>query len=167
MSSEVALSLAVLHRGLARAVVGAGLPALGDPRRGYLRDHFGERGRRGLDRPGAAYVADGAIPDQRLERGLGVGPAGKLMVGEQDAVPLEHRPAVREVDGWDLEFFPVDVVPDVEFGPVRQREDPDVLAPVDPGVVQAPQLGPLVLRVPLSELVAEGEHPLLRPGLLL
>ena len=35
------------------------------------------------------------------------------------------------------------------------------------GVVKVPQLGPLVLRIPLPELVAEGEHPLLRPGLLL
>src|SRR6266571_7190037 len=167
MSSEVALSLAVLHRGLTRAVVGAGLPALGDPRRGYLRDDLGERGRRGLDRARAADVADGAVPDQRLVRRLGVGPAGMRVVGEQDAVALEYRPAVREVDGRDLELFPGDVVPDIELGPVRQRKDPDVLAPVNPGVVQAPQLGPLVLRVPLAELVAEGEHPLLRPGLLL
>ena len=34
-------------------------------------------------------------------------------------------------------------------------------------VVEAPQLGALVLRIPLAELVAEAEDPLLRPGLLL
>ena len=62
---------------------------------------------------------------------------------------------------------PGDVLPDVQLGPVGQREDPDVLALVDPAVVEAPQLGALVLRVPLAELVAEGEHPLLGPGLLL
>src|SRR5690606_4525131 len=33
--------------------------------------------------------------------------------------------------------------------------------------VEVPQLGPLVLRVPLAELVPEAEHPLLGPGLLL
>ncbi len=60
-----------------------------------------------------------------------------------------------------------DVLPDVQLGPVRQREDPDALAGVDPPVVQRPQLGALVLRVPLAELVAEGEHPLLRPRLVL
>ncbi len=27
------------------------------------------------------------------------------------------------------------------------------------GVVQAPQLGPLILRIPLAELVAEGKYP--------
>jgi hypothetical protein len=42
-----------------------------------------------------------------------------------------------------------------------------VLAPVVAAVVQAPQLRALVLRVPLPELVAEGVHPLLGPGLLL
>jgi hypothetical protein len=36
-----------------------------------------------------------------------------------------------------------------------------------PGAVEAPQLGPLVLRVPLPELVAEGVDALLRAGLLL
>ena len=35
------------------------------------------------------------------------------------------------------------------------------------GVVEVPQLGPLVLRVPLAELVTEGEHPLLGPRLVL
>ena len=57
--------------------------------------------------------------------------------------------------------------PDVEFGPVRQREDPDVLALAVPAVVEVPQLGPLGLRVPLPELVAEAEDPLLGPRLLL
>ena len=42
-----------------------------------------------------------------------------------------------------------------------------MLALVDAPVVEVPQLGPLVLGVPLAELVAEGEDPLLRPGPLL
>ena len=42
-----------------------------------------------------------------------------------------------------------------------------MLAAVVAAVVQVPQLGALVLRVPLTELVAEGEDPLLGPGLLL
>ena len=50
---------------------------------------------------------------------------------------------------------------------LRQREDADVLALAVAAVVEAPQLGPLVLRVPLAELVAEAEHPLLGPRLLL
>jgi hypothetical protein len=50
---------------------------------------------------------------------------------------------------------------------LRQREHPDVLALAVPAVVEAPQLGALVLGVPLAEVVAEAEHPLLGPGLLL
>ena len=60
-----------------------------------------------------------------------------------------------------------DVVPDVELGPVREREDPHVLARVDAAVVEAPQLGALHLRVPLAELVAVGVDALLGAGLLL
>src|SRR6202012_430676 len=57
--------------------------------------------------------------------------------------------------------------PDVEVGPVRNREDADVLALALAAVVEAPQLGPLVLRVPLAEFVAEAEHALLGAGLVL
>ena len=67
----------------------------------------------------------------------------------------------------DLDALAADVVPDVELGPVRQREDPHVLALVDAAVVEAPQLGALVLRVPLAELVAVGVDALLGAGLLL
>ena len=42
-----------------------------------------------------------------------------------------------------------------------------VLALVDPAVVEAPQLGPLVARIPAAERVAMAEDPLLRAGLLL
>ena len=47
---------------------------------------------------------------------------------------------------------------------LRQREHPDVLALAVPAVVEAPQLGPLVLRVPLPELVAEARTPAPWPG---
>src|SRR6202034_2869183 len=50
--------------------------------------------------------------------------------------------------------------PDVELGPVRQREDARVLALVDARVVEGPQLGTLVFGVPLAEVVAEAEDPL-------
>ena len=72
-----------------------------------------------------------------------------------------------EVDRGDLDLLAADVVPDVELGPVGQREDPHVLAAVDLAVVERPQLGALVLRVPLAELVAVGVDALLGAGLLL
>src|SRR5207248_545707 len=60
-----------------------------------------------------------------------------------------------------------DVLPDVELGPVREREDADLLALADPAVVEGPRLGALRLRVPLTVLVAEREHALLGPRPLL
>ena len=61
----------------------------------------------------------------------------------------------------------LDVLPDVELGPVRDGEHADVLALAVLAVVEAPQLRPLVLGVPLTELVAEGVDALLGPRLLL
>jgi hypothetical protein len=42
-----------------------------------------------------------------------------------------------------------------------------VLAALDPAVVEVPQLGPLVLGIPLAEVVAEGQDALLGPRALL
>ena len=66
-----------------------------------------------------------------------------------------------------MRSFARDVLPDVELGPVRDREDADVLALAHTCVVEAPQLGPLHARVPLAEVVAEGEDPLLGARALL
>jgi hypothetical protein len=76
-------------------------------------------------------------------------------------------PLVGEVDVGHLDALAGDVAPDVELGPVREREDADVLARRVPAVVEVPQLGPLLLGVPLAEGVAEAEEALLRAGLLL
>src|SRR5207245_11031632 len=58
-------------------------------------------------------------------------------------------------------------LPDGGGGPVLGREDADVLAAADAGVVEAPEPRPLGARCPLPGVVAEGEDPLLRAGALL
>src|SRR4051794_11204830 len=164
---EVAGNLAVLHRGLARAVVGARLAALGDLRGGDLGDDRVELGGGRGDGARAAHVADGPVAHARRERRLAL---DQLDVGRQRVehpVAAEHLALVGEVDRRDLEALLLDVLPDVELGPVREREDADVLALADAPVVDAPQLGPLAARVPLAEVVAEAEDPLLRAGALL
>src|SRR6185295_13816298 len=60
-----------------------------------------------------------------------------------------------------------DVLPDIQFGPVADRKDAHVFARMHARVIEAPQLGALVLRIPLTELVAEREHALLGARLLL
>src|SRR3954469_23289551 len=164
---EVAGNLAVLHRGLAHAVVRAGLAALRDLRRRDLCDDVVQRRRRRRHGAGAAHVADRAVAAARRERLLAV---DQLDVGRQrveHAVAPEDLALVGEVDRRDLEALLGDVLPDVELGPVAEREDADVLALADAPVVDAPQLRALAARVPLAEVVAEAEDPLLRAGALL
>jgi hypothetical protein len=164
---EIALALPVFHRRLAELVVAPGGAALGDPGRRDLGDHLGHGVRVGLHRGGQAGVADRPVADPAHADLLAVAGPAVWMDAEEHAAAGEHLPLVREVDRRQADALPLDVLPDVQLGPVGQREDPDALAVVDPPVVERPQLGPLVLRVPLAEVVAEGEDPLLRPGLVL
>ena len=64
-------------------------------------------------------------------------------------------------------LFGIDVGPDVELGPVAEREDAHALAGREAGVEDAPELGPLVLGVPGVLGVAVGEDALLGARLLL
>src|SRR4051812_25725336 len=164
---EVTGNLAVLHGGVADAVVRARLTALGDAGRRDLGHDVVQRRRRRGDRAGAAHVAHGPVADARRERLLAV---HELDVGRervQHPVAAEDLALVREVDRRHLEALLLDVLPHVELGPVAEREDADVLAAPDAPVVEVPQLGPLPARVPLAEVVAEREDPLLRAGPLL
>src|SRR5206468_736482 len=86
---------------------------------------------------------------------------------DEAAVALDHGPDGGEVERDDGDLLQVDVLPDVELGPVGEREDADALALQDLAVVEVPQLRPLVLRVPLALAVAEGVDPLLGAALLL
>src|SRR4051794_15972757 len=166
-SLEAAFLLAALHAGLRDAVVGASPAPLRQPGRRDLGDHVvGGRGR-GLDTAGAGRVPDGPEAHRGLERVLALGRLDEPVHGEEHAVPLDDLAPVRVVEVRELDLLVPDVGPDVELGPVGEGERADVLALAVPAVVEAPQLRPLVPGIPLAELVAEAEHPLLGPGLLL
>src|SRR5699024_1190858 len=116
---------------------------------------------------GQRGVAHGAVPDLFPEDLFAVSWLTMLIHGEIHSVPKKYFAFLRIVDRRDLEVFSRDVVPDIELGPVRKREAADALAGVNPPVVQGPEFRALVLGVPLAEVVAEREHPLLRACLLL
>ena len=101
------------------------------------------------------------------ERILALHPLDELADRVEHPVAPEHLTLVREVDRRQLEPFAGDVLPDVELGPVRDREDANLLAAAEAAVVEVPELGTLRARVPLAEVVAEAEDPLLRAGALL
>ena len=66
------------------------------------------------------------------------------------------------VESSATSILDVDVLPDVDLGPVREREHADALAGAQLAVQQVPQLRALPLRVPLTVRVADGEDALLR-----
>src|SRR6266545_2833184 len=166
-ASEIADTLAVLHRGFGEAVVRARLAALGDTGRGDLVDHGADRRRVRDDTAGARHVADGAEPHRRGERLLAVHTLDVVGARVQHPVAPEHLALVREVDPRELETLARDVLPDVELRPVGDREHTHVLALAHARVVDVPELGPLRPGVPLAEVVAEREDALLRAGPLL
>src|SRR4051794_5470494 len=166
-SSEVAHSLAVLHGGLRDPIVGARLAALGDPRGGDLGHDLLQRACAGAHGTRAGHVAHGAVADPLGERLLAVHALDEVRHGVEHPVALEHLPLVGHVEAGDLELLGEDVLPDVELGPVGEREHAHVLAAPDAAVVEVPQLGPLLAWVPLAEVVAEGEHTLLGAGAFL
>src|SRR6476619_4112336 len=165
--SEIALLLAVLHGGLGDPVVGARGAALGQRGGGHLEDDVGVRAGRGVDRPGARHVTDGAVAHEPgLDRLVASGLAHRAD-GEPHAVPVDDLALVGVVERRERDVLALDVAPDVDLGPVADREDPHMLTGAVARVEEVPQLGALVLRVPLAELVTEGDDPLLGARLLL
>src|SRR3954447_4531533 len=165
--SEVPLALLLLHRPRLVVVDHPALP-LGVPREEHLLDDLRQCRRAALDRPRERVAAQRAEPHP-LHHRLLAGPQRHPLVVHHDerAVALDDRADVGEVERHDGNVLQVDVLPDVQFGPVAQREGANALTLVHLAVVQVPELRPLVLRVPLVQAVAEAVNALLGPALLL
>jgi hypothetical protein len=82
---------------------------------------------------------------------------------DQRAVALDDRALGREVQRHDRDVFEMDVLPDVELGPVGEREDADALALVLARVVEAPEFGRWFFGSQRC-CAAEGEDALLGAG---
>src|SRR5207237_89588 len=86
---------------------------------------------------------------------------------EQLPVPFISRALRRKIERHDLDALQKYVLPDIELGPVRDRENADAFALVLAGIVEVPQLRPLVLRVPAMIGRPKGKDALLRAALFL
>ena len=133
-SSEVPLPLAVFHGGLAGPVVGAGLAALGDPGGRDLRDDLARSWPRSTP-PRRCRSCRRRCGSARWSRTAARRRPRVMNWLSASRIPSRSNTLarVREVDRRDLQLLPVDVVPDVQLGPVGQREHPDVLAAAGSG----------------------------------
>src|SRR3954468_7195310 len=95
--SEIADTLAVLHRCLGKAVVGPRLAALGHARRRDLVDDLCDRRSIRYDAAGAGHVADGTEPDARGEGLLALHALDVVARGIQHPVTPEHLALMGEV----------------------------------------------------------------------
>jgi hypothetical protein len=157
----------LLHRGPRIGVDDAAFPLAAGGEE-HLADDLGEFGRAALGGARERVAAERAEADP-LQLGGRRELLGHAVVVDEDQLPLvlDDRTLGGAVDVDERNLLEVDVLPDVELGPVGDREDPDLLALVDLGVVEVPELGSLVLGIPAMLRVAEGEDPLLGAGLLL
>src|SRR5690606_39481116 len=85
---------------------------------------------------------------------------------EKRAVYIAHIELGGEVQRKDRDLIQIALLQDNQLGPVGQREHTDRLALLDLAVIDVPQLGTLVLRVPAVLGVAEGIDALLGPRFL-
>ena len=147
--SEVPFLLLLLHRRRLVVVDHAAL-ALGGGREQHLLDDRRQRvGARSRPRRSAGSSrACGSAPSSASASR----PARSGMRSSSTMISVPSRsttgPLGREVERHDRDVLQVDVLPDVELGPVRQREHADALALVLARVVERPELGALVLRIP-------------------
>ena len=90
-----------------------------------------------------------------------------VVIGHDEvAVNLYARTFLCEIERHDRDVLESDVLPNVKFRPVAEREYANAFSLVYATVVNVPKLWALVLRVPLIELVTETEDAFLCPRLL-
>src|SRR3984893_5668684 len=165
--SEVPFLLLLLHRGRGIVIDDPAL-ALRALRQQHFLDDLG-KGRRLALHGSRQWITAERAEAHASHLGPLAGPQRHALVIDHDerSIAIHDRAPGRKVQGHDRNVFQVDVLPDIELRPVGNRKHADALALMLARVVQAPQLGALVLRIPAMLRRAERENALLRPALLL
>ena len=146
---------------------GAALAFRGGGQQHFL-DDLRQGRRRAFHRPGQRIAAQGAETDRALDRCLAVTQAEAFIIHHQDQAIARHRRSRRgQIQRHDFDAFEVDVLPDVQLGPVAEGEHADGFALGLAGIVEPPQFRPLVPGVPAMTGRTEAEHALFRPAFLL
>src|SRR5262249_15209727 len=153
--SEIAFLLLALHRRRTVMVDHATAPLRMPAREGLADDVRHGRGL-ALERAGqwiAAECAKAHAPDLRL---LAVRERQPVVIDhDQRTVTHDHWAWRREIERHNRDRLLMDVEPDVELGPVGEREDAQALAFALAAVVEPPGLDALALGVPAMLRVAQ------------
>src|SRR5947209_1695068 len=166
--SKIALLLLLLHASAAGIAVDRPSKPFGRGAGEHLGDDLLDRRRLAFDRARQRIAAEGPKPHLAAHDCLAWPELHAVVVDYQDEpIALDRGAFGREIERHHLNPLAQDVLPHVELGPVGQREHPHALAAALADVVERPQLGPLALWVPAVIAVAEAEHALLGPALLL
>src|SRR5579862_2051942 len=169
--------LPVFHCGFTGFVIGAGA-ALRHARSGDFIDDVLDAVSPRFNHSCADHVGNGADADDHFLDGfVRFGAAAVEWIGlavdsmrRRDRQPLSTPPKtvplVAEVNDRNVKLLTADILPDIHFGPVREREHAHVLAWIQTRVVEVPDFRTLILRIPLAEAVAKAEKPFLGAGFL-
>ena len=76
---------------------------------------------------------------------------------------MHHWSRCRQIQRNYFDLFNVDVLPNVKFGPITDGENPDALSGRNLSVIDVPEFGSLILRVPSMVSVSEAKNSLLSP----
>ena len=76
---------------------------------------------------------------------------------DQLSVDVDNRSFFGKIQWNDRNIFQTDILPDVQFGPVAQREYTNTFSFTDTGIVYVPKFRTLVFGIPLVKFVTEGE----------
>ena len=133
----------------------------------HLLDDLRHRVRRGADAPCTGCTrenASGTSPSAAFRReASGMSCSTGISVLPRTSISR----SLAKYMGTIGMFSSVNVLPHIQLGPVRKWKHANAFALIDAAVKQGPKLGTLVLRIPLTEGIAEREDPFLRSRLLL
>ena len=115
---------------------------------------------RGKRQSRTGNITDGTATDMLGDDLLGGFQFDARFGGEPLAVALKDLPLVGEVEAGHVYLLLQDILPDIHLGPVGDGEDTEVLAHGLTTIEDIPQLGTLILGIPLSELIAMTEETL-------
>lgn len=162
---EIPLAFFVFHGAFAVFVDGAGV-AFGFAGGGDFGDDVVDGRRVGFDAAGAQLAADGAVADAAFFDDFAGGGFDEVVGLDPHAAAADDGAFAGEVEVDEFDVFELDVLPDVEFGPVGEGEDAEAFAGVVAGVEESPEFGALVFGVPDLVAVAEGEDAFFGAGTL-